>query len=883
MKKALIIGVFLLLLLGGGLMALPGLISTDGLLASIKIHVKAVSAQELNVVESKVSLLPWPGFVMSRVTVGEGSEAAPALFSADAVRVSFSLVPLIQGRISIASIDFDTPQLNLAPQESSPGASMQNWLDSLKKDAYFEALSSLTIKDGSALYQISKEGTVQDQWRGLKSIQADAGVSLLTGHIDGSAKGTWNEKPLSTTFSISPAQSGITAKADMSMEGLSMSYNGTLATSTDGLRLSGDFSGEVKDVWPWLHLSGATPTPVIWKSQLAMEPASLKIANIDLDAAGSKSKASLEFTWSPLLGGKGVWHFTMLDIDQIQSILENASMDQKAVTEAQQALLPVMPKDADLTLRLTADKVRYRKHDLTAFESELRLLGGEVNINRATAKFPGASEFTFLGLAKRRDGGATLEGSLEGTGQDLSAVLPMLPIAVERLPSKELKRFRMKGNIFLSDKQARLSEGQMLVEKTYFTGALVALLNQQPKRFEAVLRAQNLNLDPYLESYRAGAPKSNHASAGWEWLRNLGYELDLTAQFNDVVVQEMKGRRMEFTLLAKPGSLAISDLNAELEQSTVTGTVIIEPRDPRPWAKAALNFTRLPSSALLTVAAHDAGNPSAEPKTAERWSGEVIDFTRLKGWDGEFDLSFGTLMFPTFEMANVKFKAGLQNSVLNVADISSSIWQGSMRASGSIDVTDIPKIQSTFSLEGVDAGGLLKTAFDIENLSGTINASGQLGTSGLSPRSWVTSAKGGFGVAGRKINVKGFDLPRVARGMGAVRSVADIVNVARLAFQSGETEFNTLQGDIYVTNGVATTTDMKLAAELANGTLSGTLNMPGWKMDLNTLFTVQSGEEKEPPVLGVRFTGSLDDPQTTFDTSLLEAYIAKKSAQRLLQ
>lgn len=891
MKKFFIALGILLVLVIAGLFTAPYFLPAEGLVQAIQTHVKAALGRELTIKESRVVLVPWPKLVLEQVSIEASPPGAAPFFSADKAEASLDLLALIQGDWSVSGLDLTTPRITMAGRTATAGGGAPDWLVRLEKDPMFNELRSLALTDGSLLYPADGSTPERMEWRGITDLNAEGGVSLLTGTLSASLQGKWNDKPVE--FSVALAKSGKEGELNLTLrqDATKLAYQGKIAIVEGYVRLNGMFNGETNDIWPWLHVEGAVPSPASWKAQVTSEPALIRLQNIEASLAGSQARGGLELRVDPALVGSGKLHFPVLDVDQMLVQLENArgaAAPADAPAPKQTALLPFLPPSMEGQLLISADVMKLRQHEVKKFEGEVRLMSDELNINRAAAKFPGNSQLSFLGIIKRRDGRPVIEGQMEGAGTDLYALLKMLPVAIERFPARELKRFRAKANLFFSDKQARISEGQLLVEKTYLTGAVVAFLAQQPQRYEAVLRAQNIDLDAYIAAYRAGAkpvlPGAEPAMGGWQWLKDLPYEVELNAQIHDFILQDMNGQKAAFKLQALPGVLEIKDLAADLEQSNVGGSLRIEPRGALPWVKADLRFSRLPASALLTVAS----KPGAEdvpdaPKEAQRWSGETIDFSRLKGWNGEFDLAFGTLVFPKFEMGNVKLKGALQNAILNIQELTAALWQGTLKTSGTIDVSDIPKIQGDFVLQGVDAAGLLGTAFDIDTLSGKLNANGNLGASGLSPRSWISSAHGGFGVAGRKIRVKGFDLPRVARGIGAVRSVADIVNVARLAFQSGETEFDTLQGDIYLESGVARTNGLKVTSEQANGSLTGTLNLPAWQMDLNSTFTLRHGEEKEPPVLGVRFAGPADDTETTFDTSLLEAYIAKKAAERLLE
>jgi hypothetical protein len=149
--------------------------------------------------------------------------------------------------------------------------------------------------------------------------------------------------------------------------------------------------------------------------------------------------------------------------------------------------------------------------------------------------------------------------------------------------------------------------------------------------------------------------------------------------------------------------------------------------------------------------------------------------------------------------------------------------------------------------------------------------------------SWVSNALGSLNIYGRDIVVKGFNLLGIVRSVDAVRSTADIVNVIRLAYPGGDTEISTLKGTYNLSQGVLDTPGLDFTTAVADGRLSGKVNVLNWTIDNSAAFRLTVLNQAKPPVLTLLITGSMDDPRLGLDTSSLEEYVAIKTREKLLE
>ena len=133
MRRLSIVLVLLAGALAGAAMLLPRLIDADTLRTMLILAARHHTGRELAVDgDIHFALLPRPALVLPKLVLADAAGFGPEPFaSVDGARISLRLWPLLQGRLVVASIQVDRPQLRLTVD----AAGRANWADLLPPTA----------------------------------------------------------------------------------------------------------------------------------------------------------------------------------------------------------------------------------------------------------------------------------------------------------------------------------------------------------------------------------------------------------------------------------------------------------------------------------------------------------------------------------------------------------------------------------------------------------------------------------------------------------------------------------------------------------------------------------------------------------------------------
>jgi AsmA protein len=128
-RRLLLTILVLVAALGATLAVLPRFVDSDTLRSMLVVAARAHTGRELTVDgDIRVSVLPRPAVVLPRLALADAEGFGSEPFaSIDAARANLRLWPLLRGRLQVASLEIDRPQLRLA-MDAAGGS---NWADLL--------------------------------------------------------------------------------------------------------------------------------------------------------------------------------------------------------------------------------------------------------------------------------------------------------------------------------------------------------------------------------------------------------------------------------------------------------------------------------------------------------------------------------------------------------------------------------------------------------------------------------------------------------------------------------------------------------------------------------------------------------------------------------
>lgn len=258
-------------------------------------------------------------------------------------------------------------------------------------------------------------------------------------------------------------------------------------------------------------------------------------------------------------------------------------------------------------------------------------------------------------------------------------------------------------------------------------GALTAV-NGQPN-FTGALKAASGNLRALIEAFAPGAVKD----VPGDRLRQLA--LNTTVKYN-------------------PAQAELADLKATLDQSNITGGVVVALPDgvqrKQLGLGIGLSVDKFNADGYMPAPSAKAAEPAATETKKEPGGNPLKALAPLADYNANVDFKAGSLTFNQQQISGLHLAATVANGALDVKELSVADFQGG-KANIAAKVTDLkgdPKFDSTFDVTAKDAGRVLQMAGMGEQPKGKLGALNLKGKAAGTPTDVtfdVTTAMAGIG------------------------------------------------------------------------------------------------------------------------------------------
>lgn len=377
-----------------------------------------------------------------------------------------------------------------------------------------------------------------------------------------------------------------------------------------------------------------------------------------------------------------------------------------------------------------------------------------------------------------------------------------------------------------------------------------ALINDKPVAIRANIGSSRVSLG-YAGTVATGGQVNGRVSVDTPSLRQL------LAWLNQPLVEGGGLENFAFSGRVAVDAVGVqfSDAMLTLDKTKGSGAGAIRFGDV-PRVEASLNLETLNLNPYLgTNAERGAGG-------ATGWSDAPIDLSGLRTVNASVQLATSSLIYKKVQTGPVQLAAELSGGRLN-ADLSQLTLYGG-QGLGLVEVdgsADIPALRMQFDLANLNAGPFLEDLAGFDRIDGSGAMAIDISTQGRSQRELASAMNG----------VASF---RFSNGVIRGLNVADMIqslsgNILNgWGGGAGTTQFSELSSQFQITNGTATTNDLRMIGPLVRVTGAGSANIPPQTLDFRVdpkLVASLEGQGATGDAVGfgvpVRITGSWANPR----------------------
>ncbi|WP_167730604.1 AsmA family protein [Terasakiella sp. SH-1] len=325
--------------------------------------------------------------------------------------------------------------------------------------------------------------------------------------------------------------------------------------------------------------------------------------------------------------------------------------------------------------------------------------------------------------------------------------------------------------------------------------------------------------------------------------------------------------------------VSLKNITGQVGPTSVSGDMLYK-QGTKPYVNMALKMGQLrldPFMAKQTSVpqnrsvAHNnrPSSTSTVPRStnlSSRWSQEPIDLSMLSSVDADIHLKIAALLRKKMKAENLEIKAQQKEGVLVIEQARGDVFGGEISATSKIVGQQQAQIETQLKARGIKLKQFLTQTGSKTQADGGVSGTAHLSTVGISEFDLVSNLKGQADLALQKVSVG---------GKGKQGSPLDILNL--LAVLSGTNPAKGLadvNAKVDITQGVARLRQAVLSSKIANGSATGSVDLPRWfvdvsgqlKMQQNALVGLIAQQAKMKQDYPFSIKGQLDVPNVKLDT-----------------
>ena len=314
-------------------------------------------------------------------------------------------------------------------------------------------------------------------------------------------------------------------------------------------------------------------------------------------------------------------------------------------------------------------------------------------------------------------------------------------------------------------------------------------------------------------------------------------------------------------------------------------------------------FLPVRKNAAPTAGSPGAASPGGEqPARARpaggRWSNEPLDFSALRGVDGDIALTAPSITYTDLKVDKPKVTLKLAGGVLDLSELSGRAYGGAFNMTGQLADKEVPSLNYVLNVDGADAAQFTRAAkqegrgvmsvldllFPVSSVkiaSGTLDAKIDVASRGRSERELIGALAGTGSVTFSNAVAEGVDVCRISNQLGNLNGLEGFLGLF-VAAQGGTTRIANYAGRFDIAKGVATLPQQRINADCATVDIRGNVDLPQWLVDIQAraLFP----EHPKFPGVIVEEKGPLDAPNVRFvNSNEVQQYVVGKSAGSVLR
>lgn len=539
-----------------------------------------------------------------------------------------------------------------------------------------------------------------------------------------------------------------------------------------------------------------------------------------------------------------------LDYDGLSQSLPKSS---GAKTEPLEQYLKKSIPDLDIELSFLSKTLRFQNKDLKNVTAKLALQGQHLKITNLSVENYDQSDISVTGSIEDMSALSGIMLNIGVISKDIKEFASSAGLETSSWP-QSLGKSVLKAKLSGTSDQLDVTTNILAMNGEIIAQGLIKSPLGTPSLSNLALQIKHPNMAEAIKLY-TGAPVQD---------KNWVGPLDFYTKVNQI------GK--SYKLEAMKGNLA---------GISVQGDAVLDFTNQKPLISGNLEFGKIVMNTIVN-------KKGGTPQGGERWSKEPIATQGLHALDANLTLSASSIDYGPWPLQKPKMQMTLKDGTLEISKLDAGLFDGKISLTSKMSVAKQERqplhIEGQSKLEDVSVGKLVKALSGTQLITagGRVSVDAQINTSGISPAALVYDLGGKGTVTGQDIVLEGVDVTRFARALSDESKPGDtVLGLWKGSTKGGRTEFETLDGNFMISEGIVTIEKLDLDGKQAAIQTTGKVNLPRWTLDTKHKIIVRNRDDVPP--FDMSFSGSLDNPSQTFGQGVLNDYLSRKVSRKVNQ
>lgn len=889
------------------LTAAPLFMNLDGYKEKLADSIQAVTGLHPQINgEVSVSFLPSLSIKVTNVSIPNMQGGmATSLLKVESIYVRSSFNALFMGEVDIKNIELVRPVFELERLEDGS----KNWdvitramsERNLPQDFHFPEL--ISIKNGTLNYQENNTITTIDYIS--SDIKSDSAIGPFAIYGNFSS----GENVINFEGYTGKLQEGAEAYFDVSSKTMKLdlkgSYNGgenpKIAGSIEGNssdlgKLAAILFGE-KSIFSGIK-SDETMT-VTGSFELSPQQASfsdIKASSPSIDGVINIKALFGNEENNDLKWDVGI-NLSKVNIDQLAS--EKTEEQQASVADKEEKntevnyysstlksnnlsdfdfyISPLLSAKFDIKI----DEVTYKNEKISNIAIAADMLNGKAHIGSFSADLPGDSTIGLSGDITNNGTRPLLVGELKSSGRNFRDIVTWVWPDFAFIPENKMREYLFKSKINMTPQNINFSEIYLSFDDSLLTGELYVRPKTAIPTVQAHLNIDRFDFDSYdftksiyeksYDFFSTVATKDLMTSP----LRMLNVKYELSIEAKDLTFNNNNIQNSLVSLDISQGKFDLHRLSIESDKASFDATILADILATPPSLNIAVKSGKLDTAFIIPAGAKKESQPEIKGDNWI-WSKEPFNLGGIDRFSGSVNLYFDRLMHDKMALDKLTLQGIFTKQVLQLQKAEAGLFGGRAVLKGSVGINEShPSMAISVLLQNIDIAPLEDFLIDKSDIEGKLFFSGVIKTIGESPSDWMLALDTEGKMAGRYVKFKNFDLEYIIANSRNLYSVIDMNNIVNKAMNSGETIFDSIDGNIETAKGILSARDFEIATKNSRGLFAGNMSLGNFMMKGLAKFGYRP-ERSKAVTLKLNLDGALNNLKKVMDTGELESYIVAK-------